>query len=253
MRLCAALALCLAALGAPALAQSGASAPAPKITAASYGGASDRYPHGALGDPFEWGRLDISVVDRAGKERLYRFDMAEEFVFEDIAPRLWDLDADGRPEVVVIQSHQDKGARLAVYALDAAGTPHLQTATPFQGQRFRWLAPAGALDIDGDGAIEVALVKQPHLRKELQLYRYENGQLRFWAAAPRPVTNHRFGEDEIMGGVQACTARPGLVLASSDWSTTVRVDYDRAAKSLRLSDLGRAPTGENFAALLACK
>jgi hypothetical protein len=50
--------------------------------------------------------------------------LPETEVFEDLAPRLADLDGDGKAEIIVVQSHRDLGARLAVYGLTPDGPMH---------------------------------------------------------------------------------------------------------------------------------
>jgi hypothetical protein len=44
-------------------------------------------------------------------------------------------------------------------------------STPWIGQRFRWLAPVAAADLDGDGAMELAYVDRPHLARTLRVWR----------------------------------------------------------------------------------
>ncbi len=111
--------------------------------AVRYDAPTDRYPHGVLGDELEWGAL---ILELDSGTRVLRLPANR--VFEDTAPRLVDLEGDGAPEVVVVESDASAGARLAVY--DADG---LVAATPFIGTRFRWLAPVGAADLDGDGRV----------------------------------------------------------------------------------------------------
>lgn len=53
-------------------------------------------------------------------------------VFEDTAPRLLDVDADGSPEVVVVQSNARLGVKLAIY--DETG---LVVVTPNIGRSNR--------------------------------------------------------------------------------------------------------------------
>src|SRR5690606_33675671 len=119
-------------------------------------------------------------------------------VFEDIEPRLADLDGDGAPEAIVVETDLDRGARLAVY--DAGG---LVAATPFIGRRHRWLAPVGAADLDGDGRVEIAYVETPHLGKTLKIVRLVGDDLQPVAEAPG-LTNHRIGDPFIQGRIATC-------------------------------------------------
>ena len=72
-----------------------------------------------------------------------------------------DLDFDGAPEVIVVQSNARLGAKLAIY--DATG---LRADTPHIGASNRWLAPLGAADLDGDGTMNVAFVDRPAFGKD---------------------------------------------------------------------------------------
>lgn len=69
------------------------------ILSADYAGPTDRYAHGVLGDAIEWSELRI-VTDR----QTYRFSLPTDRVFEDLAPRLADIDNDGGPEVIVVEA-----------------------------------------------------------------------------------------------------------------------------------------------------
>ncbi len=140
-------------------------------------------------------------------------------VFEDTTPRLWDIDGDGRPEVVTVLSHQKYGAQLAVIAYREGAFRYIAT-TPLIGQRFRWLAPVGAGDLDGDGYIEVAFVHTPHLSKTLHIWRYRDGDFSP-VARKSGLTNHQIGWDHIPGGLRNCNGFPELVTANGDWSRVV--------------------------------
>ncbi len=200
----AAMTLCLWLAGmAPAMAQ--------EAVAARYEGAVTRYPHGVLGDEIEYDTLAVTLSDG----RVLRRRWQAPLVFEDIAPRLWDVTGDGVPEVVTVESHADRGARLAIWEVEGADLRPL-AATPFIGQRFRWLAPVGAADLDGDGAIEIAYVDRPHLAKTLRLWRLEEGALRPVASA-EGFSNHRIGWNHIVGGLRNCGEGPEIVLPSGDW------------------------------------
>lgn len=195
------------------------------IVSARYDGPTTRYPHGVLGDTVEYDRLILRLSD--GRDLSLHW--AEQIVFEDIAPRLVDVDRDGMADVVVIESHDRFGARLAIYGV-IDGALRRKAATPFIGTRFRWLAPVAVADLDGDGLIELAYVDRPHLAKVLRIWRYEPlsaGQGRLSeVAALDGVTNHRIGWDYIAGGLRNCGQGPEMVLADAEWSTVVAVRFD---------------------------
>ncbi len=192
-----------------------------------------RYQHGVLGDAIEWGGLEFS----SGK----RFRLPEALVFEDLTPRVVEIDGvsardkEGNPsdsgqpdlEFMVVESHQSKGARLALW--DDSGR---LAVTPFIGQRNRWLAPIGAGDLDGDGRIEVAYIDRPHLAKTLRVWRYENGELSEVAAASG-FSNHQIGWDYIEGGLRDCGNGPEMIVASGNWREVRAVRFDGSKLSSR--------------------
>ncbi len=202
-------------------------------TAAQFVEPTTRYQHGVLGDAIEWGGLEVS----SGK----KFRLPEALVFEDLAPRVVEIDGvtardkDGNPsdngqpdfEFMVVESHQSKGARLALW--DDTGRI---AATPFIGQRNRWLAPIGAGDLDGDGTIEVAYIDRPHLAKTLRVWRYEDGHLNEVAAASG-FSNHQIGWDYIEGGLRDCGNGPEMIVASGNWREVRAVQFDGSKLSSR--------------------
>jgi len=183
-------------------------ASAETITKAEYAAPTTRYAHGVLGDAVEWGALRLSLKDG----RRLTMTLPDTLVFEDVAPRLADLDSDGAPEVIVVESSLTQGARLAIY-----GPEGRITATPHIGQRNRWLAPIGAADMDGDGAMEIAYIDRPHLAKTLRIWRYRDRQLTEIATA-KGLTNHKIGWGHIPGGIRRCGNGPEIISANGSWS-----------------------------------
>jgi hypothetical protein len=101
-----------------------------------------RYDHGVLGDAIEAGALAIETRD--GKLNSMR--VKDDAVFEDIEPRLADLDGDGRDEAIVVKSYLKRGAALAVIGLRKGrdGVRYdILAETPPLGGPHRWLNPAG--------------------------------------------------------------------------------------------------------------
>jgi len=200
------------------------------IVEAEYGEGVDVYPHRIMGDIFE--KQELRVVDADGVKHSLTLQAN---VFEDIAPRVADMDNDGLGDVVVVESDVNLGASLAVYSLGPDGLFKL-AATPHIGRAFRWLAPAGIADFDGDGQNDVAYVETPHLGKVLRFWSMRNGKLVEIAAASG-LTNHRIGDEVISGGVRDCTGGPEAITVNGDWSrifATKMVDG-----GLEFTDLGR--------------
>jgi len=187
---------------------------------------TDRYDHDVLGDLPPWSVLEVGAeacgACRHASESTWA-RLPEDLVFEDVTPRLWDVTGDGRPEIVVVESHVDKGARLAVWSFSDIGADLTRLATTdFIGQANRWLAPAGIADFDGDGRVEIAYIDRPHLLGDLVFVRLEGDRLVETSRLPG-LTNHRIGDDFIFGGLRDCGLGPELVLASQDWTRLIRV------------------------------
>ncbi len=210
------------------------------LESAEYAEPTARYPHGVLGDQIEYGAL---VLQYAPNSARYTIRLPMERVFEDIKPRLVDIDNDGRREALVVESHRDKGARLAIY--NGGG---LIAATPYIGTRNRWLAPIGAADLDGDGHIEIAYVDRPHLAKTLRIWRFENGTLTEIQSIPS-LTNHKIGEDFISGGLRQCDGAPELIVANANWTRIISVSYQNGWQT---ADLGPLNKRDDLTAALKC-
>ncbi|MGR3501458.1 FG-GAP repeat domain-containing protein [Pseudaestuariivita sp.] len=221
---------------------------AAEITSARYSGPTDRYPHGVLGDDIEHTTLEVTLA--SGKSTGVTW--ASEVVFEDTAPRLADLDGDGAPEVIAVESHDRFGARLSVYGL-TGDTLALRAATPFIGTRFRWLAVVDAADLDGDGSTEIAYVDRPHLAKTLRIWTYASDGTTA-SLTPRAnlagVTNHRIGEEDIAGGIRTCGNAPEMILATANWQRLVAITFDGIRLTSR--DIGSHRNRSSFAAAMDC-
>ncbi|UJQ92960.1 FG-GAP repeat domain-containing protein [Mariluticola halotolerans] len=146
-----------------------------------------RYGHFVMGSDYEPGGVRVKMAD--GRVLTLMLDEAE--VFEDRQPRLADLDGDGKDEILLVLTNLDQGASLAAYSV-AGGAITLKAKTPFIGQAFRWLNPAGVADFDGDGQLDVALVAMPHLVKRLEVWTLgADGFAQ--TGAIEDVSNHRNG------------------------------------------------------------
>lgn len=198
-----------------------------EIKSARYADETTRYDHGILGDAVEYGSLILTLE---GGKRL-RLSLPQSRVFEDLAPRLADLNGDGAPEVIVIETDIARGAQLAVY-----GETGKIAATDFIGRTHRWLAPIGAADLDGDGRAEIAYVETPHLGKTLKIVRLVGDRLVLIAKADG-LTNHKIGDAFIQGRIASCNGQISILTANANWSRIMATTLSDGQLSSR--DIGR--------------
>ena len=210
---------------------------------------SRAYGHGVLGDRIEAGAFLIQRPWDPGT--CDRVKAPEQSVFEDLTPRLADLNGDGLAEVITINSDFSKGARIAVYGYPDAHADHISllAVTPHIGTRNRWLAPVGIADFNGDGRMDIAYVDRPHLAKTLRIWSFEDQGLREIAIL-NGLTNHRIGQDFISGGVRDCGTGPEMVTADANWQTVVATRFEGA--QLVRKSLGLFRGAASFKQALAC-
>jgi hypothetical protein len=145
-----------------------------------------RYAHGVLGDAIEAGSLVVERRD--GRRDTIR--LGDDAVFEDLEPRIADL-RDGPDRVLVVKSYLNRGSALAVIG-ERDGRFEIVAETQPIGTPNRWLNPAGVADFDGDGRVDVALVRMPHAAGILQLWSWSGGALSKTLELS-DVSNHAIG------------------------------------------------------------
>ena len=208
---------------------------------------TSRYNHGVLGDDIEAASLTLVLKD--GKE--LRYDLPESRVFEDLEPRLVDLDGNGNNEIIVVESDSKLGASLAVYGL-REGKVEKIASTPFIGRAYRWLNPVGAGDFNGDSVMDLALVSTPHIGGVLKLYSWTPPKLTSYAQK-RGVSTHSIGSTALGMGRIVNGKSKDLILAPSqghdellllEWVNGKIVE--KASMSLPAAMDGElVPTGDN--------
>ena len=212
------------------------------ITQAWYGAPTDRYAHGILGDRIEAGEL-VAVA----RGRAYRAAAPEGGVFEDLTPRIADLDGDGRNEILVIESGTGAGAALGVWGL-ADGNLVRLAATPPIGTTHRWRNPSLIADLDGNGRPEIVEVVTPHIGGTLRIWSYAGpGRLEAVARAAG-FSNHAIGSRrlDLAAALDAdADGRMELAVPSAD-RHSLRV-MRLAGGSLREVAAPRLPAGINSA------
>lgn len=189
------------------------------IARAWYDKDTNIYGHRIMGSIAEHLRLNAELTDGT----VLRLDLSDAggptHVFEDMAPRLADMDGDGTNELVVVETDVTAGAALAIYDV-RDGALVKRAETPHIGRRFRWLAPVGTGDFNGDGQTDVAYVDRPHLAKLLRVWTFDGKSMTEIARASG-LTNHRIGDEVIVGGVRTCDDQDQMVLLTADWSRIV--------------------------------
>lgn len=153
-----------------------------------YASPTSRYEHGVLGDAIEGGSL--IVVTGTGKR--FELILPDNQVFEDVTPRLADLDGDGDNEVVTIRTDLDRGAAVAVYGLSNGQLVERASTAPI-GRPHRWLSIAAIADFTGDGQLEIAIVKTPHIGGVLSVLSLREGALRPLYAPKTGYATHFIG------------------------------------------------------------
>lgn len=163
-----------------------------------------RYPHRTLGAYSHAGSLHVLVKLKSGELKQLDYVLPLQRVFEDLTPRLLDLNDDGEDEVVLVESDAAVGAAMVVLAVrkrEANGELetnfHIQEVArgPSMGLPFRWLNPVGAADFDNDGRLDLAAIHTPHIGGVLTLYHYRPPYLKAFASLT-DVSNHRMGSVE---------------------------------------------------------
>ena len=150
-----------------------------------------RYAHAILGDAIEAGTL--AVHDQDGKR--IALSLPQDQVFEDRYPRIADLDGDGRNEVIAIRSSAYGGGGVAIYGLREGRLEEL-AAVPDIGTPNRWLNIAAIEDLNGDGLLEIAFVRTPHIGGTLRVFAYQNGSVRLLDEL-YGFSNHAIGATEM--------------------------------------------------------
>lgn len=194
------------------------------IRRAWYGRPTGRYGHGVLGDAIEGGSL---VVEDASGRR-FEHVLPDTHVFEDITPRIADLDGDGRNEIVAIRSSRRRGAALAILG-QRDGDLRLLDATPEIGRPNRWLNVAGIGDYRGDGRRIVAWVETPHIGGTLKMAAFRGEKLERVGRDMAGFSNHVIGSRELAMSASGDFTGDGIhdvALPSADRRSIVIVSGD---------------------------
>lgn len=209
------------------------------------GSPTRRYPHGALGSPMHAGSVHVLTRSTGGPPGLASLSLPVHRVFEDRVPRLVDLDADGRDEIVLVEADALRGAALVVLGLvQRNGQPTLEERArgPHAGSTFRWLNPVGFADFDGDGRLDVASVTTPHIGGVLTLHHLQAPALVPFARA-LDVSNHRMGalEQQLAVIVQHPGLRPTIIVPDMARRALHALRWEAPGQWHELADLQPLP------------
>ena len=194
------------------------------LVRAWFAGPTQRYGHGVLGDAVEAGAL--IAESKSGSRHVFR--LPQSAVFEDITPRLADLDNDGRSEIVAIRAFLDAGGALGVYGLKGGKLGEIARTAPV-GRPNRWLNVAGIADFDGDGIRDIAIVVTPHIGGTLEFWSLRKDRL-VKLASQHGFSNHAIGSRNLDLSAAADVDDDGVAdLALPDASR-------RALRIVKLSD-----------------
>lgn len=165
---------------------------------AQYADPTEKYTHGILGDQIEAEKL-VVVADST----FYELDLEENFVFEDIRPRLYDVDSDGSLEIITIRTNIERGAGIAIYKI-IDNQLEEYAFVPEIGSSNRWLNIVAIDDIDQDGVVEILWIETPHIGGILKIAKIQAGELQV-LSEQNGYSNHAIGEKNL------CLSVLGLV------------------------------------------
>lgn len=157
---------------------------------AQYAGPTDRYQHGILGDRIEASQL-VVVKD----DIFYERSLSEDYVFEDIRPRLYDVDGDNELEFITIRSHVSQGAGIVIYKIINDALVEYASVVEI-GIPNRWLNIVAINDLDDDGTVELSWIQTPHIGGILKVAKISSGELQVIDETEQ-FSNHSIGERNL--------------------------------------------------------
>ena len=159
-------------------------------TYAQYAMPTTRYQHGILGDRIEGGQVVVVV-----NGDFYELTLEEQYVFEDIRPRLYDVDSDGELEVITLRTNTALGGGIAIYKIMDGQLIEYARVTEI-GRPNRWLNVVAIHDLDNDRNIELVWIETPHIGGTLKVAKIEEGTLQVLAETAQ-YSNHVIGEGNL--------------------------------------------------------
>ncbi len=157
---------------------------------AQYTDPTERYNHRVMGDGIEGGGL-VVVMDSV----FYELALADNYVFEDIRPRLYDVDQDGNLEIITIRTEITQGAGIMIYKI-LNNQLHEYAYVPEIGQSSRWLNLVTLNDLDEDGIVELVWIQTPHIGGILKVAKVQAGALTVLDELSG-YSNHGYGDRNL--------------------------------------------------------
>lgn len=157
---------------------------------AQYAMPTEKYDHGILGDQIEAEQL-VVVVD----EVFYEYKLPDDYVFEDIRPRLYDVDGDSELEFICIRTNINQGAGIAIYKI-IDGELQEYAFVPDIGRSYRWLNIVAINDLDNNGTVDLVWIETPHIGGILKVASIEAGRLQVLSETSQ-YSNHKIGERNL--------------------------------------------------------
>jgi hypothetical protein len=196
-----------------------------------------RYPHHSLGSATHPGSVTVQLA--SGKTVVYELPINR--VFEDLSPRLVDLDNDGKDELLLIESDALRGSSVVVLGIRAGKLVEL-ARSPHTGSTFRWLNIVGTADFDGDGKMDIAAITTPHIGGTLKLYHYRPPHLVAYASA-MDTSNHLMGstEQQLAVIVHLPQVRPTVIVPDMSLKALHALRWQANGQWLELSDVMALP------------
>lgn len=157
---------------------------------AQYAQPTAKYRHGILGDSIEAEQL-VVVQNRI----VYTHTVSDKYVFEDIKPRLFDVDNDGELEFITIRTHVTKGAGIMIYKIIDNVLTEFSWVEEI-GLSNRWLNIVASFDLDNDGTVELTWIQTPHIGGILKVADIKAGKLEVLFELSG-YSNHSIGERNL--------------------------------------------------------
>lgn len=157
---------------------------------AQYINPTERYIHRVMGDSVEGAGI-VVVIDSV----FYELTLPDNYVFEDIRPRLFDVDQDGNLEIITIRTEVSNGAGIAIYKVIDNALKEF-AFVPEIGLSSRWLNIVAMNDLDEDGIIELVWIQTPHIGGILKVAKIQAGEM-IVLDEKSQYSNHGYGDRNL--------------------------------------------------------